>query len=143
MVMLEGCRQEILLEKYLSEEYKIEWQGYAMHGDREKSYILYNTEIQHRITIDRGKKVVETPNDKALQDFWWWNITKGKEHDLQYDNWQKSKFYEEMLKKQARDYIMKHPEWQHPAGGICQCRLKSVMILLREGRILWRKGYEY
>jgi len=48
-----------------------------------------------------------------------------------------------MLEKQARDYIMNHPEWQHPAGGICHCRLVSVMELLKEGRILWREGYEY
>jgi len=142
VVMLGGC-ERVIVEKYLSQGYEMEWQGYAMPGDREKSYTLYNTKTQHRISIDRGKRVIETPNNKALQDYWWWNITMGKEHYLQYNDWRKSKLYEEMLEKQARDYIMKHPEWQHPAGNTCQCRLESVMRLLREGRIMWRKGYEY
>jgi len=75
--------QKELLKQYIDKGYKIEWQGYALRGDKNLSYTLYNSKIQHRVSIDRGKRVVECPNDKALQDFWWWNITIGKEHNLQ------------------------------------------------------------
>jgi hypothetical protein len=35
--------------------------------------------------------------------------------------------------KLAREYIETHPEWQHPAGGVCSCRLESVKEDLKEG----------
>lgn len=43
---------------------------------------------------------------------------------------------EDDLEVRAREYIMTHSEWQHPAGGVCSCRLKTVMDDLRDGRLV-------